>query len=46
MHSHSSLAGTLPILLQSANVITREYRNTPVLSVIANWPCWILKAPA
>ena len=38
VHSESSLAGTF-ILAQSANVITREYRNTPVLSVIANWPC-------
>ena len=38
VHSDSSLAGTF-ILVQSANVITREYRKTPVLSVIANCPC-------
>ena len=45
VHSESSLTGTF-ILAQSANVITREYRNTPVLSVIANWPCSREKQPA
>ena len=38
VHSANSAAGRLCILEHSAKVITREYRNTPVLSVIANWP--------
>src|SRR5436189_2014062 len=37
-HSHSSLTGTR-ILEHSAKVITREYRNTPVASPMANWLC-------
>jgi len=39
------LTGTF-ILAQSANVITRPYRNTPVLLVIANCPCSRLKTAA
>ena len=38
MHSGSRSAGS-DMREQSANVITREYRKTPVESVIANSPC-------
>src|ERR1700683_488870 len=45
VHSASSSAGSF-ILAHSANVITREYRNTPVASLIANCPCSASKSPA